>query len=119
MSKISVQIAPDFRGDKVVLVSMDRAGLERLNSELTTILRDGTAISHLTHGGITHVFAVGADGSRVQVTSNQVIWRLSKSCLLELLENLQGLIAADRPGHQYLETTGDADTLVLSVDEGY
>ena len=103
-----------------MLVAMDRSGLKGFIAELERIQDEGSEISRVVLSGVTHVFAIGADEARVEIVSPTLVhWRLSRAKLNDLTENLASLEAANKPCHDYVDITGDANTLVLSVDEGY
>jgi len=121
MGKISVQALDQFKehDDKVVLVSMDREGLDLLRAHLARMPQDSPAISRFVHAELTHVFAIGGDVARLDVAPKRVTWRLPAPRLKELKQRLHGLGASEKPAHDFMEISGDAETLVLSVDEGY
>ena len=55
MSEIRVELAPEFKGETVVLLVMDSDGLDAFRSALA---RAGQKPSQLTHAGTIHEFAI-------------------------------------------------------------
>lgn len=118
MSEFRVQLLSEFKfkDDAVVLVSMDRQGLDAFLSALVSIDQNQQSVGRVELDGSAHVFAIQGDGARIE-PGNPTHWRLSKAVLLELIEKLEGLKASVRPSHHYIDISGPAETLVLSVDE--
>ncbi len=116
MSIIRVEFAPEFLlGDDVVLVALDGPGVAALAAELKKTTQQGS--SRLEHGGVTHEFSIAAGMAEIEINGSRVVWRLDLAKADEIVDVLQVLERENRPGHQYVDITSPADTLVLSRDE--
>lgn len=116
MNIIRVEFAPEFMwGDDVVLLAMDGAGVAAFAAALKDAERQGA--SQLLHGGVTHEFVIQAGEAEIALGDTRVVWRLDAAKAVEIVENLDTLSDNDRPGHQYVDISKPADTLVLSRDE--
>jgi hypothetical protein len=115
-SEIHIEFAPEFiLGDDVVLLAMDGAGVAVFAAALKDAERQGA--SQLQHRGVTHDFLIEADEADINLSDTRVVWRLDAAKAAEIIENLDVLSNADRPGHQYVDISEPAATLVLSRDE--
>jgi hypothetical protein len=115
MNIIRVQLAPEFRGEDVVLLAMDGAGV----TTFTTALRDAEqrGASQLEHDGVTHQFVIQAGAADIELGEKRVVWRLDQAKAVEIVEDLTVMSSNDRPGHDYVEISTPTNTLVLSRDE--
>ena len=114
MSEIRVELAPEFKGETVVLLVMDSDGLDAFRSALA---RAGQKPSQLTHAGTIHEFAIEDGNAEVELQAGQVNWRFAQSKLAEVIEKLDAMKEAPGPCHHYVDISSPAETLVLSRDE--
>lgn len=117
MSEIRVELATEFKGETVVLLAMDRDGLDAFRSALARAGQKQQASSQLTHGGTIHEFAVEDGNAEVELQTGRVNWRFARSKLDEVIEKLDAMRAAPGPCHHYVDISSPAETLVLSRDE--
>lgn len=118
MSEIRVELAPEFKGETVVLLAMDGGGLNAFTSAVAeAIQKKPGSSSHLGHAGATHVFAVEDDKADVELQPGCTTWRFSPSKLAEVLEKLEAMKASPGPCHHYVDISSPVETLVLSRDE--
>jgi hypothetical protein len=115
MTIIRVEFAPDFRGEDVVLLAMDAAGVVTFAAALKDAAVRGT--SQLQHGGVTHEFLIQADAADIKLDDIRVVWRLDPLKAVEIIEDLDELSSGDRPGHHYVDISNPTQTLVVSRDE--
>lgn len=116
MTGIRVEAVSEFRGETVVLVAMDAAGLEELAAAMIRAARHESA--QLSCNGIQHHIIVRPGGADVDLGDAVVRWSLDRAKVVQIIEKLNALGAAGRPGHHYVDDFGSpAGTLVLSVDE--
>ena len=115
MNIIRVELAPEFRGEDVVLLAMDGAGV----TTFVTALRDAEqrGSSQLEHDGITHQFVIQVGAADIELGENRVVWRLDHAKAVEIVEDLTVMSNNDRPGHNYVDISSPTKTLVLSRDE--
>lgn len=116
MAIIQALYADNFYfGDAVVLLSMDRDGVQTFNAAVRKALATGAA--RLQHGDITHEIVVQADAADVEFHDGSVIWRLSPATADEISQDLNILGDRSKSGHHYVDLISPAETLVLSRDE--
>jgi hypothetical protein len=115
MTIVRVELAPEFRGEDVLLLAMDGAGV----TTFVTALRDAEqrGSSQLEHDGVTHQFVIQAGAADIELGENRVVWRLDQVKAVEIVEDLTVMSSNDRPGHDYVEISTPTKTLVLSRDE--
>jgi hypothetical protein len=115
MNIIRVELAPEFRGEDVVLLAMDGAGV----TTFVTALRDAEqrGSSQLEHDGLTHQFVMQVGAADIELGENRVVWRLDHAKAAEIVEDLTVMSNNDRPGHNYVDISLPTKTLVLSRDE--
>ena len=115
MNIIRAELAPEFRGEDVVLLAMDGAGVRTF----LTALRDAgqRGASQLEHDGITHQFVIQVGAADIELGENRVVWRLDHAKAAEIVEDLTVMSNNDRPGHNYVDISSPTTTLVLSRDE--
>ena len=115
MNIIHAEPAPEFRGEDVVLLAMDGAGV----TTFLTALRDAgqRGASQLDHDGITYQFVIGVGAADIELGENRVVWRLDHAKAAEIVEDLTVMSNNDRPGRNYVDISSPTKTLVLSRDE--
>jgi hypothetical protein len=115
MNTIRVELADDFRGEDVVLLAMDGAGV----ATFTVALKDAEVqgFSRLQHDGTTHEFLIQAGAAEIDLGNDHVVWRLDQAKALEIIDDLNVMASNDHPGHNYVDIAKPTDTLVLSRDE--
>jgi len=116
MSEIRVELAPDFKGESVVLLAMDGDGLDVFSAVVAQLLQAGRGVLQLEHAGVTHVFNI-EDGADFEFTEKHVDWRFSSPKFTEVLEKLDAMKDSSGPCHHYVDISGPVETLVLSRDE--
>jgi hypothetical protein len=118
MSEIRVELAPEFKGETVVLLAMDGSGLDAFISAATEAFQKGPgASSQLKDTGANHVFVIEDGRADVELQKGSTTWRFSPSKLGEVLEKLEAMKASPGPCHHYVDISSPAETLVLSRDE--
>jgi hypothetical protein len=118
MSEIRVELAPEFKGETVVLLAMDGGGLAAFISAVAEAIQGrARTSSQLRHAGAIHLFAVEDGKADVELQKAHITWRFSPSKLAEVLEKLEAMKASPGPCHQYVDIASPAETLVLSRDE--
>lgn len=117
MSTVRLKRLPDFKGDDVVLLAVDDAGLAAFVAALVTALQNGA--SRLQRRVRSHQFVIVDDGaSHIAVDDACVVWRLNRVKAREILEKSQALGGDGHPGHHYVdEMSSPAPTLVISLNE--
>ena len=115
MNIIRAELAPEFRGEDVVLLAMDGAGVTTFLTALSDAERRET--SQLEHDGVTHEFVMQAGAADVELGENRVVWRLDHAKAAEMIEALTVMRDSDGPGHNYIDISAPTNTLVLSRDE--
>lgn len=115
MNVIRLELAPEFRGEDVVLLAMDGAGVDTFLTALIDAERRGA--SQLQHDGVSHQFVILAGGADIELGGNRVVWRLDHAKATEIVDALTAMSDDDRPGHNYVEICTPTHTLVLSRDE--
>jgi hypothetical protein len=116
MTIVRVELAPEFRGEDVVLLALDGAGVM---TTFITALRDAEQhrSSQLEHYAATHQFVIQPGAADFELGANRVVWRLDHTKAVEIVEDLAGMSNDDRPGHNYVDISSPTKTLVLSRDE--
>jgi hypothetical protein len=115
MNVIRVKYVRDFKGEDVVLLTVDGAGLQTFLAALTEAERHGSG--RLQHRKRVHDSVIEAGAADIDLTDERVVWRLDRAMAGEIIEALTGLGRSDRPGHQHVDLGSPAPTLVLSKDE--
>lgn len=115
MTIIRVELAPEFKGEDVVLLAMDGAGVTTFISALRDAEQRGSA--ELEHGGLTHEFVIQAGAADIELGEDRVVWRLDHAKAVEIVEDLTAMSRNDVPGHDYVDIATPTETLVLSRDE--
>lgn len=118
MTLIRAEFAPAFYyGDDVVLLAMDRAGVNEFARELQSAEAHGSA--ELEHNGTTHQIVIVQHQADIQLEDTLVVWRLDPDKAREILSYLRDLSAGEgqQPCHQYVDIRKPADMLILSRDE--
>src|SRR5262245_1166812 len=115
MNIIRVELAPEFRGEDVVLLAMDGAGVTTFVTALREAEQRGA--SQLKHDGVTHQFVIQEGAADIELGEDRVVWRLDHAKAVEIDEDLTLIGSNNRPGHNYVEISTPTNTLVLSRDE--
>ena len=115
MNIIRAELAPEFRGEDVVLLAMDGAGVTTFLTALRGAEQRG--VSQLEHDGITHQFVIQAGAADIELGENRIVWLLDHAKAVEIVEDLTVMSNNDRPGHNYVDISTPTNTLVLSRDE--
>jgi hypothetical protein len=115
MNIIRVELAPEFRGEDVVLLAMDGAGVTTVITALTDAEQLGS--SQLEHDGVTHQFVIQAGAADIELGEDRVVWRFDHAKAVEIVEDLTVMNRSEGPGHEYVDISTPTNTLVLSRDE--
>jgi len=115
MNIIRVELAPEFRGEDVVLLAMDGAGMATFADALNDAVRLGS--SRLKHGGVMHEFVMQVGAADIELSKNRVVCRLDRTKAVEIVDDLTAIRDGDGPGHNYVDISSPTNTLVLSRDE--
>ena len=118
MSEIRVELAPEFKGDTVVLLAMDKGGLDDFSATVAQAIQTVYGALQVMHADVTHVFSIEDGKADVELKPRHVTWRFSPSKLAEVLEKLNAMKVSPGPCHHYVDISSPAETLVLSCD-GY
>ncbi len=106
----------EFKGEDVVLLAMDRAGLDSFLAALTQAEQQGS--SRLQRRGRVHDFVIEAGAADIELDDDRVVWRLDHTRAVEIIEKLKVLNSSGHPGHHYVDDMfSPAPTLVLSRDQ--
>lgn len=117
MSEIRVELAPEFKGDTVVLLAMDTGGLDDFRATVAQAIQKAHGSLQVMHADVTHVFAIEDGKTDVELKQRHVTWRFSPLKLTEVLEKLDAMKVSPGPCHHYVDISSPAETLVLSRDE--
>jgi hypothetical protein len=116
MNVIRVRRVREFKGEDVVLLAVDGAGLDTLLAALTQAEQQGS--SRLQRRGRVHDFVIEAVAADIELDDDRVVWRLDHTKAVEIIEKLTVLSCSGHPGHHYVDDMfSPAPTLVLSRDE--
>lgn len=117
MSKLSISRRDDFKGDGVLLVAVDIAGLDHLQNALRRAVTAGVGGRELLQAETVLEVSVVDAGHTVQLHANRTVWRMSSEKLDEIADKLMSLRESPRGGHHYVVIDGPVQTLFLSVNE--
>jgi hypothetical protein len=113
MNDIRVKHVPEFKGEDVVLLAFDSAGLDTFLAALTEAQQRGS--SRLHHPRRVHDFVIEAGAADIELADDRAVWRLSHAKAAEIIEKLTAMSSSERPGHHYVDDMlSPAPTLVLS-----
>ena len=116
MNAIRVKRVSEFKGEDVVLLAMDRAGLDTFLAALTQAEQQGS--SQLQRRGSVHDFVIAAGAADIELDDDSVVWRLDHTRAVEIIEKLKVMSSSGHPGHHYVDDMfSPAPTLVLSRDQ--
>ena len=116
MNAIRIKRVSEFKGEDVVLLAMDRAGLDTFLAALTQAEQQGS--SQLQRRGRVHDFVIEAGAADIELDDDRVVWRLDHTRAVEIIEKLKVLSSSGHPGHHYVDDMfSPAPTLVLSRDQ--
>jgi len=116
MNAIRVKRVSEFKGEDVVLLAMDRAGLDTFLAALTQAEQQGS--SQLQRRGRVHDFVIAAGAADIELDDDSVVWRLDHTRAVEIIEKLKVMSSSGHPGHHYVDDMfSPAPTLVLSRDQ--
>jgi hypothetical protein len=115
MNTLRVELAREFRGEDVVLLAMDGAGVTTFITALSDAEQRGAA--ELEHDGVTHQFVIQTGAADIELGEDRVVWRLDRAKAVEIVGDLTVLSSNDGPGHDYVDIATPTTTLVLSRDE--
>jgi len=115
---IKVELADEFKGETVMLLAMDRVGLEIFASVIAkAAAQDDQRSVELLNSGTIHRFVTAHGDAEINLAPKRVTWRFSKEKMIEVMGKLQSMAITRRSCHHYVDISGPVDTLVLSLDE--
>lgn len=116
MSVIRVNFMPEFDyGDDAVLLTMDGAGVDSFRTVLSEAIEHGS--SQLEHDGVRHVIQIRAGAADIDLEQTRVVWVLDPAKAREIADDLEVSSRKGRAGHNYVDMSTPAPTLVVSRDE--
>jgi flavin-binding protein dodecin len=116
MSVIRENFLPEFDyGDDAVLLTMDGAGVDAFRTAVSDAIQRGS--SQLDHSGVTHVIQIQGGAADIDLEKTRVVWRLDLAKAREIDDDLEVSSRKGRAGHNYVDMSTSAPTLVLSRDE--
>jgi hypothetical protein len=116
MNVIRVRRVREFKGEDVVLLAVDGAGLDAFLAALTQAEQQGS--SRLDRRGRIHDFVIEAGAADIELDDDRVVWRLDHTRAVEIIEKLKVLSSSGHPGHHCVDDMfSPAPTLVLSRDQ--
>jgi hypothetical protein len=116
MSVIRVNFLPEFDyGDDAVLLTMDGAGMDTFRTAISDAIDRGS--SQLDHDGVTHVIQIEDGAADIDLEETRVVWHLDLAKAREILDDLDVSSRKGRAGHNYVDISTPAPTLVVSRDE--
>jgi archaellin len=116
MSVIRVNFLPEFDyGDDAVLLTMDGAGVDTFRTAVSDAVQRGS--SQLDHDGVTHVIQIQAGAADIDLEKTRVVWHLDLTKAREINDDLEVSSRKGRGGHNYVDMSTPAPTLILSRDE--
>lgn len=116
MSVIRVNFLPEFDyGDDAVLLTMDGAGVDTFRTAVSEAIQRGS--SQLDHNGVTHFIQIQAGAADIDLEKTRVVWHLDLAKAHEINDDLEVSSRKGRAGHNYVDMSTPAPTLVLSRDE--
>jgi hypothetical protein len=96
MNIIRAELAPEFRGEDVVLLAMDGAGVTTFLNALSEAEQRGA--SQLEHDGVTHQFVIEAGTADIELGGSRVVWHLDHAKAAEIVEDLTVMSNKRSPG---------------------
>jgi hypothetical protein len=116
---LRVEFIPQFYmgEDDVVLVALDRDGIEQLAGAMRQASKPSRSPIVLGVGQQNHVLMTEEGGGAIEIRDGDVIWRLSSECMEEIAFKLEAMKVSPGPCHHYVDITEPASTLILSRDE--
>lgn len=116
MNVIRVNYLPRFDyGHDAVLLTLDAPGLDTFRAALNDAMQRKS--SRLEHDGVTHDFVICAGEADISLAPTHVTWRLDPAKADEISLDLAVLSEKGRAGHNYVDMSTPAPTLVVSRDE--
>lgn len=116
MNIIRVNYLPRFDyGHDAVLLTLDGPGLDTFRAALNDAIQRGA--SRLEHDSVTHEFVISAGAADITLEPTHVTWQLDPAKADEISLDLTVLNQKGRAGHNYVDMSTPAPTLVVSRDE--
>jgi len=115
MSTIEIELIPEFKGERVMLLAMDRDGLVAVRTALTEAQYGLASIA--ASGTVEMEFRSEPDQAAIDLDAMPAIWRLSPKKIDEIVEKLDAMEVFPGPCHHYVDIATPAKTLVLAKDE--
>jgi hypothetical protein len=120
MSKTFMQIIDNYKGERVVLLSLSR-------KELTLFIEFIRPLISAEMGSydwnsdpainLNITITVSPNGNQIAITQDHVIWTLTREKADEVFHKLLAMQTKDKPCHHYVDIDKPEKTLVLSLEE--
>ena len=106
MAKIRVEVVHEFKGETVLLVVMDRAGIKKLQDVIAEEKCD-----------TIHEIVINKNEVKVEILKDKIKWFLTKDKQDEFLEKMTMMSNSPLPCHNYIDISSPAPVLYISLDE--
>ncbi len=116
MNNITIRKLENYRGNSVILIGTNRAGLTELLLSITKL--EKYPESNFIEGNTRYEFSVTTT-SKIELFSNIAILRFTVEVWNEIMDKLSALNLCKTPCHHYVDVEDFEETIVLSVDEEY
>ena len=117
MARIRIQLVPEFKGDTVILVTMDGSGLDCLKNALGKAVLQNSATCEATSEAPEQAISMSDRGAFISVGRGKITWILTPEKALEVIDKLEGMRSEPAPNHNFVDIDGDAPVLYLSKNE--
>ena len=115
MTKIQIELVSAFKGEPVVLVAMDRDGLDVVRESLA--FSQAGELPTVVVGAVTIGFSAEPSSSSIDIRPSKVTLQLAPRKIDEIIEKLDAMRASPAPCHHYVDIDAPTGTLVLAKDE--
>jgi hypothetical protein len=116
MSIIRFDVRPNFRGEMVMLLSMDSAGLTLFEEKIRSLESSKQAV-HFSAGNQEYTLTIGDEHAKIVRNDNSTTWFLTPEKKKEIADKLEAMEAAGQPCHQYVDQLDPDGPLVISLNE--
>ena len=116
MSIIRFDVRPNFRGETVLLLSMDSAGLTLFEEKIRSLGSAKQAV-HFSAGNQEYILTIGDEHAKIVRNDNSTTWFLTPEKKKEIADKLEAMEEAGQPCHQYVDQLDPDGPLVISLNE--
>jgi hypothetical protein len=117
LNNIRVELADQFRGETVVLLTLNDMGAKMLRKTLEQAKKQPRWPVTLKYLEGNLIISVIQGQSTFEFTDNLVYWRLPIRKISEINTKLDSLISSSSPSHHYVDIAAPVGTLVISKNE--